>query len=114
MNQLTDRLGELVRACFTGIWIKSLEPSEAMLEFARLCREEDWQLLSCNIAQGFQVASRRMRFGKCIETNLRSLQTKYFQAMINGQGLIFDLAAGSLLCWMLPFRSYHRTWCLWR
>jgi len=56
MSQLTDRLGELVRACFTGIWIKSLEPSEALLEFARLCREEDWQLLSWDIAQGLQIA----------------------------------------------------------
>ncbi len=37
---LTERLAELVRACFTGIWIESHEHQDALSEIARLCRAE--------------------------------------------------------------------------
>jgi hypothetical protein len=42
---LSERLAEYVRACFAGIWIQSHEHNDALLEIARLCRQQDWQ---CN------------------------------------------------------------------
>ena len=39
--QLTQRLSEYVRACFTGIWIESHEHPDALAEIAGLCRQED-------------------------------------------------------------------------
>ncbi len=43
---LTERLAELVRACFTRIWIESHEHQDALSEIARLCRAEHWRLVT--------------------------------------------------------------------
>ena len=37
---LTERLGEYVRACFTGLWIESHEHQDAITAISQLCREE--------------------------------------------------------------------------
>ena len=49
-----ERLGEYVRACFTGLWIESHEHPDALAEIAQLCRQEDWKLLTWDIDQGLQ------------------------------------------------------------
>lgn len=41
MSTLGLRMSELVRACFTGVWIKSYEPDDAIAELAQLCRSWD-------------------------------------------------------------------------
>ena len=41
---LTERLSEMVRACFTGLWIESHEHEDALAEIAQLCRNEEWRL----------------------------------------------------------------------
>ena len=53
--QLTSKLAELVRACFTGIWIESHEHQDAMTEIAQLCRQEDWRLAAWDIERGLHV-----------------------------------------------------------
>ncbi|HEY1068663.1 MAG TPA: AAA family ATPase, partial [Pirellulales bacterium] len=52
---LTERLTELVRACFTGIWIQTDEPEDALQELAALCRRENWKLASWDVARGLSV-----------------------------------------------------------
>ncbi|MFN3157689.1 MAG: AAA family ATPase [Rubinisphaera brasiliensis] len=52
---LAQRLGEYVRACFTGIWIESHEHADALTAIGQLCRQEDWQLATWDIDQGLQV-----------------------------------------------------------
>jgi hypothetical protein len=49
---LAERLGEYVRACFTGIWIETHEQDDALLEIAQLCREEQWSLASWTLSKG--------------------------------------------------------------
>ncbi len=49
---LSERLSKLVRACFTGIWIESHEHQDAISEIARLCRDENWRLVTWDIEQG--------------------------------------------------------------
>jgi hypothetical protein len=49
---LTTRFAELVRACFTGIWIESHEHQDALAEIARLCHAENWRLVTWDIEQG--------------------------------------------------------------
>ena len=44
MGTLSQSLREYVAGCFTGIWIESREPQEAITEIAQLCREESWHL----------------------------------------------------------------------
>jgi hypothetical protein len=41
---LTTRLHELVSACFSGIWITTHEPAEAIRDLTTLCRAESWRL----------------------------------------------------------------------
>ncbi|MBD3673301.1 MAG: AAA family ATPase [Planctomycetaceae bacterium] len=52
---LTDRLGEYVRACFTGLWVESHEHQDALVAIAQLCRQEEWRLATWDIEQGLKV-----------------------------------------------------------
>ncbi|MCE9555410.1 MAG: AAA family ATPase [Planctomycetes bacterium] len=53
---LSTRLSEYIRACFTGLWIESHEHEDALAEIAKLCRDEEWRLVTWDIAQGLQIA----------------------------------------------------------
>ena len=52
---LTERLSEMVRACFTGLWIESHEHEDALAEIAQLCSAEGWRLASWDIEEGLQL-----------------------------------------------------------
>ena len=52
---LTERLTELVAACFTGIWIESHEHHDAIIEIAQLCRDKEWSLANWDIDQGLTL-----------------------------------------------------------
>jgi hypothetical protein len=52
---LTERLRELVRACFTGIWIESHEHDDAMAEIATVCRQESWRLATWDVDAGLRL-----------------------------------------------------------
>jgi len=53
---LKNQLVDYIAACFTGLWLESHEPEDAIQEIATLCREENWRLASWNIDTGLQVA----------------------------------------------------------
>ncbi|EAQ80671.1 AAA family ATPase [Blastopirellula marina] len=53
--KLSDRFEELVRACFTGIWIESHEHDDALREISSLCHERQWRLATWDIDQGLHV-----------------------------------------------------------
>lgn len=55
---LHERLLELVRACFTGIWIESHEHEDALAEIAQLCRTENWRLATWNMEDGLRLSGR--------------------------------------------------------
>ncbi len=52
---LTQNLSELIRACFTGIWLQSYEHDDALQEIARLCHTENWNLVSWDIESGLAL-----------------------------------------------------------
>lgn len=52
---LSERLGEMVRACFTGLWIESHEHEDALREIAQLCRQHSWRMMSWDIDQGLAL-----------------------------------------------------------
>ena len=62
---LTKALSEYIRACFTGLWIESHEHEDALAEIAKLCREEAWDLVTWDIAQGLQIAGH----AEAVDTN---------------------------------------------
>jgi len=49
-------LVEYVSACFTGLWIRSFEPEEALREIAGVCHEEGWRLAVWDIDRGLQIS----------------------------------------------------------
>ena len=49
---LTQKLEELVSACFSGIWIESHEHEDAVAEIARLCDTQSWGFATWDIDQG--------------------------------------------------------------
>jgi hypothetical protein len=51
---LKQSVSELVRACFSGIWIESPEQTDAISELAEMCREEQWQLATWDIECGLR------------------------------------------------------------
>ncbi|MEW4565778.1 AAA family ATPase [Bremerella sp. JC770] len=51
---LKQRLGEYVRACFTGLWIESHEHQDALVSIAQLCRQENWQLATWDLESGLR------------------------------------------------------------
>ena len=55
---LTERLGEYVRACFTGLWIESHEHEDALREMAQLCADQNWQLVTWNIDSGLATGGQ--------------------------------------------------------
>ena len=52
---LAHELAEYVRACFSGLWIETQEPDEAIAEIAQLCRERQWRLATWNIETGLRA-----------------------------------------------------------
>ncbi len=52
---LTERLNELIQACFTGLWIESQEHEDAQREIAELCREQQWRLATWNLETGLAI-----------------------------------------------------------
>jgi hypothetical protein len=55
---LAERLSEYVRACFTGLWIKTFEPDDALTEIARLCRQQRWNLATWDLDRGLSLAGQ--------------------------------------------------------
>src|SRR3954466_9683611 len=53
---LAERLSEYVRACFTGLWVRTHEADDAVAEVAALCRREDWTLATWDVDRGLAVA----------------------------------------------------------
>src|SRR4051794_35100724 len=55
---LAERLSEYVRACFTGLWVRTHEADDAPQEIARLCRQERWALATWDVDRGLAVAGQ--------------------------------------------------------
>src|SRR3954447_14809818 len=53
---LTERLLELVRAAFSGIYVHSFEHDDAIAEIARLCRQQGWNLATWDVDRGLSIA----------------------------------------------------------
>lgn len=52
MDQLTDYLN----ACFTGVWLQTLEPDEAEREITRHAAQHRWRLAVWDVANGMRLA----------------------------------------------------------
>ena len=55
---LAERLSELVRAAFSGLYVHSFEHDDAVLEIAGLCRRQGWSLATWDIDRGLALAGQ--------------------------------------------------------
>ena len=53
---LAERLSELVRAAFSGIYVRSAEHDDAIAEIAGLCRANHWTLATWDVDRGLAIA----------------------------------------------------------
>src|SRR4051794_29626643 len=60
---LGERLSEYVRACFTGIWVRTHEPDDALVEIARTCRQNRWNVAAWDIDRGLSLAGQAAESG---------------------------------------------------
>ena len=72
---LTERLGEYVRACFTGLWIESHEHEDALREMAQLCADQNWQLVTWNIDSGLATSGQSADAGQSASDPLAAIRT---------------------------------------
>ncbi|WP_165070025.1 AAA family ATPase [Paludisphaera rhizosphaerae] len=52
---LSEALVEYVRACFTGLWIRSFEHEDALAEIAAACRGHGWSLAAWDVDRGLRA-----------------------------------------------------------
>jgi hypothetical protein len=55
---LSERLSELVRAAFSGLYVVSHEHDDAVAEIAALCRREGWSLATWDVDRGLALAGQ--------------------------------------------------------
>jgi hypothetical protein len=79
---LQERFGELVRACFTGIWIESHEHEDAIAEMAALCRQESWRLASWDVDAGLRLQGTDLKVDTTTNDPLAAIKSL---AAVSGQ-----------------------------
>src|SRR3954465_5457946 len=63
---LSERLQELGRAAFSGLYVHSFEHDDAIAEIARLCRQEGWTLATWDVDRGMAPAGQG-EFGAAVQ-----------------------------------------------
>lgn len=94
---LAETLGEYVRACFTGVWLQSYEPDDALAEIGGLCRQEGWRLAVWDLERGLHVA------GQSATTNAPASATDPLAA-VRALGALADGETPALLVLL----NFHR------
>jgi ATPase family associated with various cellular activities (AAA) len=56
---LSERLFELVRAAFSGLYIRSFEHDDALAEIAEVCRSQLWSLATWDVDRGLTIVGRQ-------------------------------------------------------
>jgi len=59
MKTLTQSLTNYIAACFSGLWIETHEPDEAIREIQALCKDNQWNLATWDIDAGMQGAEHQ-------------------------------------------------------
>jgi len=57
---LKEKLSELVCAAFSGIWILTQEPEEAVREILDLSQDMQWTTTLWSVSEGFQSAGQSL------------------------------------------------------
>ncbi len=55
---LYEQLAEHLRAAFPALYIQTHEPEDALVEIARLCRDQQWSLARWDIDRGLTIGDQ--------------------------------------------------------
>src|SRR6516225_9953616 len=94
---LFERLSELVRACFSGLWVQSFEHDDAIVEIARLCRTQSWSLATWDIDRALSIAGQDEASSTAISAPDPLAAIKALTAMATQDGTA-----------LLVLRNFHR------
>src|SRR6516162_10944284 len=83
---LAERLSEFVRAAFTGLWVQSSEPDDAIAAIAQLCRQQGWNLAAWDIDRGLNLHGRATESGTAISAGDPLSAIRALGAMANPEG----------------------------
>ena len=64
MPTLKQRLNEYVLGCFTGVWVETQEPQEAISDIQSLCQAEKWQFAHWDVDQGLRMTGQAVENGQ--------------------------------------------------
>ena len=56
--KLTDQLTHYIHAAFTGIWVQTHEPDEALRDILRHAQQKKWKLAVWDIASGIRLPAK--------------------------------------------------------
>src|SRR3954463_1938979 len=94
---LSERLAELVRAAFSGIYIQSFEHDDATSEIARLCRSNGWTLATWDVDRGLALAGQAPQAGSVPGTADPLAAIRSLGALATPDGTV-----------LLVLRNFHR------
>jgi hypothetical protein len=72
---LATLLADYVRAAFSGLYVETYEPAEALRELAQLCQQEQWTLAAWDIDQGLSVGGQTSPAGTTATDPLAALRS---------------------------------------
>ena len=96
MCTLRTKLRDYIAGCFSGIWIETHEPQEAISEISSLCRDEAWRFATWDIDQGLQLGG-----GPSTDTNEASDPLTAIKAATHLKSEATDTA-------VLVLENFHR------
>jgi hypothetical protein len=83
-------LAEHVRACFTGLWVRSFEHDDAQTDIAQLCHEQKWTLATWDIDRGLNLPGQAQETATVLSTTdpLAAIKTLGMLASEEGTALL--------------------------
>ena len=60
MKTLKQSMEQYVNACFSGLWVETHEPDEAIREIRELCTDRGWDMAVWNVNQGLNTTSNKV------------------------------------------------------
>ncbi|HUQ72790.1 MAG TPA: AAA family ATPase, partial [Planctomycetaceae bacterium] len=72
---LATTLAEYIRAAFSGLYLETQEPAEALRELGDICRQEHWTLATWDIDQGLRLVGGANPVGTAATDPLAALRS---------------------------------------
>jgi hypothetical protein len=85
-TSLAARVTELVQACFSGLWITTAEPTEAIRDLTTLCRTEGWRLGTWDCDRGMTFPLEPIQMPGVTDTQDPLTVIRALPQIANGSG----------------------------